>query len=354
MGHAKELDFKLIQRINLFFCFKLGWTHMQARSALEQVYGEQILSVSQTRRWFQSFKAGRITLVDLQRNPKDRTGRSDNNITAVRDLISQDKSITLASLSLQTGLHRSTVHRIIHKDLHLKLRCAKFLPNFLTPAHIVDRYQHSRDMLQYVRARPSFLKKIVKMDEAWCYQYDPLLKRGASQWLSAGDPRPVHPKRTMSIKKILLVAFFDFKGMIHFEFVKQGTVDTATFIQILSRFRTALRNKRPRQRRSLHMDNAPAHTSRDTRLHLLLTGQKTLTHPALSPDLAPLDFWLFPTLKKPLRGHKFRDLDSLEEAVRRQKGLIPAAEYRDTFLRKWPMRWARCIHWNGDYFEGRK
>lgn len=276
----------------------------------------------------------RCTLVDLQQAPKDRTGRSANNINAVKNLISQDKAITLAAISLQTGMHQSTVHHIIHKDLHLKLHCAKFLPNFLTPGHIINRYQHSRDMLQYVRARPSFLKKIVTMDKAWCYQYDPLLKRQASQWLGAGETRPVHPRRTLSIKKILLVVFFNFKGMIHYGFLKQGTIDTATFIQILGRFWTALLNKRPCQKRSLHMDNAPAHMSRDTRLHLLLTGQKTLAHPALSPDLAPSDFWLFPTIKKPLRGHKFRDLDSLEEAVRGQIGLIPAADYRDTFLRK--------------------
>ncbi len=133
--------------------------------------------------------------------------------------------------------------------------------------------------LTSVNRSPSLLRKIVTMDEAWCYQYDPETKREASQWLAAGNPRPSHPRRSISVKKVMLVAFFDFKGVIHFEFIRGGTVDTATFIQILGRFKESLRHRRPHQIKYLHMDNAPAHGSRDTRLHLLMTGQRVIDHP---------------------------------------------------------------------------
>lgn len=319
---------------------------------MEQVYGQDTLCISSTRCWYKKFRAGRSTLVDLQRTPRGKSGCTATNIATVKTLIDTDKSITLASLIHQTGLPQTTIHRIIRKDLSLQLQCAKLQPNFLTPHHIVEHFQHCSQMLDLARRRPAYLKHLVTMDEAWCYQYDPLLKRQASQWLADGEPHPVHPCRTLSIKKVLLVAFFDFKGMVHFEYIRGGTVDTATFLQILGRFCQALRAKRPRQLWYLHMDNAPTHTSRDTRLHLLLTGQRTVSHPALSPDLAPCDFWLFPTIKKPLRGQRFRNLDEVEQAVTRQIGLIPAADYRDAILRRWLMRWAQCIHWNGDYFEG--
>ncbi len=219
MGCIKEVDIKLMQRINLYFCYKLGWTHVQARAALEQVYGEDILCISSTRRWYKSFRTGRTTVVDLQRAPKEKTGRTAANVAAVKALIDTDKSIPLASLMHQTGLHQTTVHWIIKKDLYLKLHCAKLLPNFLTPHHIVEHFQHCRDMLQEVRRCPSYLKCLVMMDEAWCYQHDPLLKRQASQWLTSQDPRPVQPCRTLSIKKVLIITFFDFKGMIHHEFI---------------------------------------------------------------------------------------------------------------------------------------
>ncbi len=139
---------------------------------------------------------------------------------AVQNLINTDKSITFAAIMTQTGLTQTTVHRIIRKDLHLRLRCAKLLPAFLTPRHIIERFNHCTQMLQAVRARPSYLKKIVTMDEAWCYQYDPETKRQASQWLAPREPCPSHSRRSISIKKIMLVAFFDYRGMVHFEFVR--------------------------------------------------------------------------------------------------------------------------------------
>ncbi len=308
MRRIKEIDVKMQQCINLYFCYKLGWSHVDARAALQAVYHEETMHATKSRKWYHSFAAGRTSLVDRDRAHRHKTGRTQANVQAVRTVIDTDKSITFAGIMNQTGLKQTTVHRIVKKDLQLRLRCAKLLPAFLTPRHIIERFNHCALMLQSVCTRPSFLKKIVTMDEAWCYQYNPETKRQDSQWLSSAEPCPSHPRRNISIKKIMLVAFFDYRGMVHFEYIRGGTVDTGTFIQILGRFRDALRQKRPHLTRILHMDNAPAHGSHDTRLHLLLAGQRTLPHPALSPDLAPSDFWLFGKLKKPLRGQRFPSL----------------------------------------------
>ncbi len=208
MKRPKELDVKLLQRINLFFCFKLGWTHMQARAALQAVYQQETLHATKTRKWYRSFAAGCTSLVDKERVHRHKSGRSPANIQNVKNMIDTDKSVTFATIITQTGLSQTTVHRIVHKDLQLHLRCAKLLPAFLTPRHIVERFNHASEMLQSLRTKPSFLKKIITMDEAWCYQYDPELKRQASQWLAPGEPRPSHPRRTLSVKKIMLVAFF--------------------------------------------------------------------------------------------------------------------------------------------------
>jgi hypothetical protein len=35
-------------------------------------------------------------------------------------------------------------------------------------------------------------------------------------------------------------------------------------------------------------------------------GGAPLEHPLYSPDLAPCDFWAFPTMKRELQGKKFR------------------------------------------------
>ncbi len=116
----------------------------------------------------------------------------------------------------------------------------------------------------------------------------------------------------------------------------------------------AVAQKHPRILRSfwLHMDNASPHTARLTKLYMQRAGIRQLIHPLYSPDLAPSDYWFFHTLKLPMRGRRFLNLDDLEEAVDDQIGQIPAYKYRHCIMESWPKRWRRCVDVDGEYFEG--
>jgi len=52
-------------------------------------------------------------------------------------------------------------------------------------------------------------------------------------------------------------------------------------------------------------DNAPAHRALATHKKLAYLGFQCLDHPPYSPDLVPLDYHLFPGLKKQLKGRHF-------------------------------------------------
>lgn len=100
------------------------------------------------------------------------------------------------------------------------------------------------------------------------------------------------------------------------------------------------------------MDNASLHTSQPTRTSLLLSKTRVVEHPAYSPDLAPLDFWFFAWLKKPLRGRWFQSVADLQVAVDKEIGEIASFEFEQCIQRDWPKRWARCVDKDGLYFEG--
>lgn len=85
---------------------------------------------------------------------------------------------------------------------------------------------------------------------------------------------------------------------------------------------------------------------------MLFTGLRAIEHSPYSPDLAPSDFWLYPCLKKGLKGRWFANLDDLEEAVETEITNIASYEYTECFTHSWPMRWVRCLFRDGDYFEG--
>ncbi len=178
------------------------------------------MHATKTRRWYTKFQNGQTSLVDLQCAPRGKTGTSQQSVQAVKAVVDGSHSLTVAAIGVQICLPTTCVHWILTKELQLSLRGAILLPDVLMPHHIVECFTHCRNMLNKTRATPSFLKKIVTMDEFWIYQYDPELKRQASQWLTKDQPQPTHPHHTLSTKKCMLVAFFKQRGMIHMEFVR--------------------------------------------------------------------------------------------------------------------------------------
>ena len=80
------------------------------------------------------------------------------------------------------------------------------------------------------------------------------------------------------------------------------------YINILHRLRDAVRRKCPEKWKNngwcLLQDNAPAHQSVLFK-NFLANNMTTLENPPYSPDLAPPDFYLFPSLKSSLKGWCF-------------------------------------------------
>ena len=82
----------------------------------------------------------------------------------------------------------------------------------------------------------------------------------------------------------------------------------------------------------LHHDNASSHTALRTREFLEDSGLKTLPHPPYSPDLAPCDFWLFPTVKDQLRGRGFSTNEELDGALFKVIDTIPKDVWKCVFI----------------------
>ena len=55
----------------------------------------------------------------------------------------------------------------------------------------------------------------------------------------------------------------------------------------------------------------------------------TIPQPLYSPDVAPLDFFLFPRLKTPMKGHHFVTVEKVKEACTEALKDIPEKAYRD-------------------------
>jgi len=117
-----------------------------------------------------------------------------------------------------------------------------------------------------------------------------------------------------------LVVFFDWKGIVHHEFVPRGQmVNKQLYWEVLACLRDAVCRKRPElwenQTWMLHHDNAQAHKSFLIRSYVAKHQTFVVPHTPYSPDLAPADFFLFPKLKTTLKGRCFQTIVEIQENV---------------------------------------
>ena len=112
-----------------------------------------------------------------------------------------------------------------------------------------------------------------------------------------------------SAGKVLASIFWDQDGILLIDYLPKGqTINAEYYSSLLVQLKDILKEKRRGRVTKgvlfLH-DNATAHQALVTQKKLAYLGFQYLDHPPYSLDLAPLDYHLFPGLKKQLRGGHF-------------------------------------------------
>ena len=223
-----------------------------------------------------------------------------------------------------------------HASLRLKIR-----PRVLTEDQKANRVNISQVLLDRVSVDENFLKTIVTGDETWVYGYNVETKAQSSQWVGQESPRPKKAQMIRSNMKVMMAIFFNWQGVIHYEFVPRGqTVNKAFYLAVLKRLREAVCRKRPQlwtnQSWVLH-HNAPAHSSFLVRNFLAKNETTVVPQPSYSPDLALADFFLFPTLKSTLKGLRFDTFDKIQKNLTKDLFAIPKEAFQKAF-QSWQKR----------------
>lgn len=320
---------------------------------ITEAYKEDSLSRAQVFRWFNEFKNGRESVEDMERSGRPSTSRVDETVAKVKELLDSDRRLSLKMIADEVSVNKFTVHQIVTQDLMMRKVCAKLVPRVLTAEQKQQRVDVCREMLNALENNPHFLDNVVTGDESWTFQYDPETKAQSSEWHTPASPRPKKARMSKSRIKTMLIVFFDKRGLIHKEFVPQGkTVNAEFYKEVLQRLHRAVKRKRQdlAQRWRLHHDNAPAHTAFLVTSYLTRIGVEVLPQPPYSPDLSPPDFFLFPKVKRCLKGHRFDDIPNIQRAVTKALTGITQTDYSGAY-EAWKTRWQRCVDAQGEYFE---
>ena len=104
----------------------------------------------------------------------------------------------------------------------------------------------------------NIFKNIITGDETLVCGYDVETKMQSSLWMGKGSPRPKIIRMSRSKIKVMLVMFFDWKDIVHHEFVPCGQmVNKQLYHEGLARLRDAVRRKRPELWKKPDLDVAP-------------------------------------------------------------------------------------------------
>jgi hypothetical protein len=177
------------------------------------------------------------------------------------------------------------------------------------------------------------------------YGYDPETKVQSSQWKNSSSPRPKKEQRVRSKVKVLLT-FFTIAGLcitVMHQKVKLSTKNTIWKSSVIFVVQFGARDDLWASRNwELHHDNAPAHSSYLIQSFLAKHGILVVRQAPYSPDTAPCDFWLFPKLKRPLKGSRFDSREDIMPNATKELRNLPDVAFQKCF-QQWKERWTKCV-----------
>ncbi|GFX42713.1 histone-lysine N-methyltransferase SETMAR [Trichonephila clavipes] len=205
-------------------------------------------------------------------------GRPSEIDSVLQSMLENNPHLTSQEIAEEFGIHHTTVGDHI-KYLGFVLKRSVWVPHELTEKNLSDRVRMCSSHLIRHNVEP-VLDKLITGDEKWILYEN--IKRKKSYY-KPGTSSATFPKPCIHQRKVLLCLWWDRKGPVYFEFLKQGkTINADLYCNQLDKLNAAIKVKRPRLVSGkgilFHHDNARPHTARVTQQKLNALGWEVLGH----------------------------------------------------------------------------
>jgi len=212
-------ELELEQRTNIKFLVKPGKSGNEIREMLVQVYGDNAMMKTAVYNWVKRFSEGRESVTDEERSGCPATSRTEENIAKIRQIVRENRRLTVRSIAEQVNIDGETVRKILNEDLDMRNVCAK-------------RSQRCSPKNKS-KEEPQFAKTFWRGKMTFWAVSSQMMKHGSTNTtLKRSDkvhngrlPIPTTKKfrRSKSRVKTMLLTFFDTRGIVHYEFVPTRT-----------------------------------------------------------------------------------------------------------------------------------
>lgn len=260
-----------------------------------------------------------------------RSARSVENIDAVTGSVNENPGTSIRHRSQQLDITRSSMQRILTKDLHLHAYKVQ-LTQELKPRDHLQRLTFANWILDKKENDADFRNKIIFSDEAHFHLGGFVNKQNCRIW-GHENPRVIHEK-PMHPQKATVWCGFHAGGVIGPYFFENAagnavTVNGESYREMITNFLWHELDGIDLENVWFQQDGATCHTANDTMVLLrdkfpgrIISRNGDVNWPPRSCDLTPPDFFLWSYLKDRVYANDPQTIPQLKDNIRRVTGEI--------------------------------
>lgn len=346
------------EKYDMLKCFLLSDENAElAKNLYMNQYPERRQPFSTT---FQRLKNNLINYGSFTKSrPKSYQSRRDWELEEVTVLgeIENNPQLSTRKLEDQTGINRNSVRRILKKHKLKAFRTRKV--HRLYPRDFEYRLTFCRWFLNKYEEDENFPLNCIWTDEASVSSAGIFNRYNSYTWARQNPHTTVEIVNQGRYSFNVWVGVFN--GIFIGPYIFEGTLNSQKYLEILQQHVEPFMDNLPLNQRGLvffQQDGAPAHNARIITEFLnrefgnnWLANQGPLHWPARSPDLAPLDFFVWGKIKDITFRQRPQTKDELQAALLQAFNSIPNIELINAVRRSLPLRCRRCLQENGRQFE---
>ncbi|XP_046962436.1 uncharacterized protein LOC124531912 [Vanessa cardui] len=297
----------------------------------------QCPSESVIRSWVRKFESLGSTLNEKPAG-RTRTVRTEENVSEVVASVRRDPQQSSRKRSAELAISRTSLRRILTKDLKLHPYKLQLVQELKPNDHHL-RLAFAETMLERFQS----LNNILFSDEAHFHLCGFVNKQNCRYW-AVENPQLKHQRPLHSLK-VTVWAAMSAQGIIGPHFFENERSHTVTVNS--DRYTAMLRNfffpqlhnfEAYNSRTWFQQDGATSHTFNESLAVVnevfngkLILRRGDIPWPPRSPDLTPLDFFLWGYLKSRVYANKPTTIAQLKENIREEMSAIPRAMCQKVF-----------------------
>lgn len=289
-----------------------------------------------------------------QRGSQGRPQTVDDDV--VLEQVTEDPSTSVRLIERRTGVPKSSAQRILKRHQYYPYHIQRV--QTLLTSDYARRIVFCQTMIQKHREDPDFFNKVLWSDESACKRDGYLNLHNIHSWQLV-NPHEKREDRSQHQFKINLWTGI-FNGEIVGPFELPATLNAEMYLDFLENHLPILLEDVPidlRRRMWYQNDGCPAHYARIVRTHLdhayrsrWIGRLGPILWPPRSPDLNPLDFFYWGTLKDKVYAKPIRTEEELRQRINQAAREISATSLR-RLKRQFLKRCRLCIRAGGRQFE---